>query len=475
MIAGPQSAEPMVTKWTLPVVGAVLVAFCSHAAAQDLGGRRIYDEQLRVRLDEQDAEAGIGFDAGGWFTFGLFNFDDEVGDKHTLRQYELRGWASLNIDGIHKFYVRGMAGYDDWNDGHNTRPIHGDEDTTRIERAWYELNLGRWLSGQPAGAGPPVGVKIKAGRAFAEIGTAFVLSMPLDMVQFDVECGDWQFKSLLGKTVSWAANIDTSDDVLTHQDRCFWGFELAYNGFDRHRPFAYFLANEDHSSPEPDLAGQDYDYSSRYLGLGSEGALFLPNLRYQAEIVGEWGKTYSEGAVSGRDDICAFGADMLLEYLLDTSTHPRVSFEYLFGSGDEDRRSSTNATVGGNQVGTTDNAFNAFGFRDTGIAFAPRVSNMHIYILGASFFPLESHKLFEKMEVGTKTYFYHKDESGGPISDTTANTHDQWVGWEWDVYCDWRIASDLIWSIRYGAFQPGTAYDDQECRQFFFTTVTYSF
>ena len=96
--------------------------------------------------------------------------------------------------------------------------------------------------------------------------------------------------------------------------------------------------------------------------------------------------------------------------------------------------------------------------------------------LGASCFPLESHKLFEKMEVGTKAFFYHKDKSGGPISDTTADTREQWVGWEWDVYCDWRITSDVIWSIRYGAFQPGATYTDQdECRQFVFTAITYSF
>ena len=134
------------------------------------------------------------------------------------------------------------------------------------------------------------------------------------------------------------------------------------------------------------------------MGVGSEGALFLPRLRYQVEVVGEWGKAYSENAVSGRDDICAMAADVMLEYLFDINTSPKVSAEYIYSSGDSDRRLSANSTIGGNQMGTTDEAFNAFGFRDLGIAFAPRLSNLNVYIVGGSFFPLEDHKWFKKME-----------------------------------------------------------------------------
>jgi len=460
-------------RWGILAILVVLAPV--QARGQDQGGRRIYQEQLRVKLDEQAGEyRQVQADAGGWLTFGLFNFDDALGEKHTLRQYEVRGWGSLNIQGIHRFYVRGMVGYDDWNDGQNTKTYHGDEDTgPRIERAWYEVNVGRWLGGP--GTRPPVGLKFKVGRAFTDIGTALTLSLPLDLIRFDVELGQWDFTALLGKTVPFSDNIDTSPDIVGHQKRCLWGFELAYNGLDRHRPFVYFLANEDHSSPRPDDPGQDYDYTSRYIGVGSEGSVITPNLRYQAEVVGEWGKTYSEDVISGRDEICAMAADVLLEYLFDAEMSPKVMVEYLYGSGDSDRRDSSSSTVGGNRAGTKDRAFNAFGFRDTGLAFAPNVSNLHIYIAGASLFPLQQHELFRKLEVGTKAFFYHKDKSGGPISDTTANTSEQWVGWEWDVFADWRISSDLTWTIRYGAFQPGTAFGDQDCRQFLFTALTYSF
>ena len=439
-------------------------------------GRRIYQEQLRVRLDQLRPSAReVGFDTGGWLNFAYFTYSDAENQQHRLRQYEARVWASLNIKDVHKFYVRGLWGYNDWNAGDNPKGYVNDEDIDpELERAWYEFDLGQMLQNQ-TGVRPDVEVKVKVGRAFANIGTSLVLSLPLDMIQFDVEAGNWALMALLGRTVDDTPNIDTSTPVATDQDRCFWGLELAYTGFDRHRPFVYFLANNDNTSARPKQADQRFEYNSRYVGIGSQGTVLLPNLRYQVELVGEWGKAYSEGATSGRDKICAMALDVLLEYLIEAKTHPKLMVEYLFASGDDDRSSSSTSTVGGNLEGTKDRAFNAFGFRDTGITFAPAISNMNIYIAGASFSPLEDHKLFEKMELGTKVFFYHKTKSGGPISDTTADTSEQWVGWEWDAYCDWRVTSDLTWTVRYGAFQPGAAFENSDCRYFLFTGVTFSF
>ena len=326
----------------LEVLLVIVVAFsATPAAGQVSSGKRIYDEQLRVRLDRQIPQAReIGFDAGGWFSFGYFNFDDEVGEKHRLRQYELRGWASLNIKNVHKFYFRGLVGWDDWNAGDNTTTYHGDEDTDpEVERAWYELSLAPLL-GAPAGRRALTDVRFKVGRAFTEIGTGLTLSMPLDLIRFNVELLDWEFTALLGKTVDGTVNIDPSAAVATNQDRCFYGFELAYEGLDRHRPFVYYLSNSDHTDADPEDPDQSFDYSSRYLGLGSEGTLFSPNLRYQVELVGEWGKTYSEDVRFGQDDICAFAADVVLEYYFETRTRPKVMFEYLYGSGDRDRSAS---------------------------------------------------------------------------------------------------------------------------------------
>ncbi len=456
---------------------AVLVACGAQSLAQSAGGIRIYNEQLRVRLDERrPTDRETSFDAGGWLTFGLFYFDDTLGDRHTLRQYQGRAWASLNIENVHRFYIRGLYGYDDWNSGNNLKNYQGDEDTgPQIERAWYEFDLGRLLAG-PIGRRPDFGAKIKVGREYVTIGTGLTLAMAVDAIQFELEPGNWRLRGLMAKSIESSINpVDTSGPVATHQNRCLWGAEIAYSGIDNHQPFVYYLLNSDSTSPHPSDPAQRYDYDSQYLGIGSSGTIFSPNLQYRAEVVGEWGTTYSNNTVDRRDDICAMAANLMFEYLFDVPTRPAVAFEYLYGSGDDDRLVSSSSTAGGNRRGTDDNAFNAFGFRDTGISFAPKISNIHIYSLGATCFPLENTKLFEKFQFGTKVFFYHKAKAGGPISDTTAVKSSKWLGWEWDIYADWRITSDVSWTIRYGVFQPGSAFGNDNCRQFLLTAVTWSF
>ena len=451
----------------------VLGLLAAVAGAQD--GRNVYDEQLRVKLDEQrPAAREIDLDAGGWLNFALFNYNDEAAFQHRmLRQYQLRAWARLNLFGAHQFYVRGLVGWDDWNSGDHPSG-RGDEDTgPEIERAWYQFDLGQLLRNQ-TGQEPPFSLRLKVGREFAQIGTALALSMPLDLIQLNAAAGDWEVMALLAKTRSATANIDDSEPVASRQQRCFRGAQVTYRGLSHHRPFVYYLGQSDHTAAKPESATQKFEYSSQYIGLGSTGSLLLRDLRYQVEIVGEWGKTYSEGSTSEKDRICAVALDVLLEYLFPVATHPRVSVEYLYGSGDSDRRSSATATVGGNLAGTRDNAFNAFGFRDTGLSFSPRIANLSIYTVGAGFRPLEHIRLCEKLEIGTKAFFYHKNNRG-PISDTTADRGPRWVGWEWDLFCNWRITSDVTWTIRYGAFMPGEAFSRRDCRQFLLTAMTYSF
>lgn len=468
-------------KWlTGRLLLAAVLGVCGPAWAQDADSLRIYEEELRVELDKQaPADREIGFDAGGWLNFALFHYKD-WGNFHqrTLRQYQARGWASLNIKGVHKVYFRGLLNWDNWADDDNPRMRSDTDFDESVERAWYEFDLSQMLR-QINGSAPPVGFRMKVGREFTTIGTGLVLSMPLDMLDFYVTFQDFQFRALLGKTDRNTTNLDWSDRVASRSERCFYGFELTYKGFTGHRPFAYFLSNHDHTSPKWPDPIQRYDYSSRYLGVGSSGTLFVPQLSYRTEFVGEWGRTFSELAIDRQDEICAYAGDIELEYLFDVTTKPRVGFEYLFASGDSDRRASTNSTVGGNLAGTRDTAFNAFGFRDTGISFAPRISNLHLYRINARFLPFEglSVDLLKKLELGTAVYFYQKHKAKGPVSDTTATTNSPWLGWEWDVYCNWRLTSDLSWSCRYGCFQPGAAFEGQRDapRHFFYTAVSLSF
>lgn len=447
-------------------------------AQENTAARRVYEEQLRVKLDEQvPQKAGVTVDAGGWFNFAFMNYDDAAARKErTLRLYELRGWASLNVEDIHQAYIRGLLQWKDWNS--NTSPIvgRGDEFNEEVERVWYRFDLGQYLrktTGQS-----PVDLQFKVGRDFATIGTSLTLAIPLDMLHLSATVEDWEVMAFVGRTIRNSDNIDRSARVAHRQDRVMFGVEVGYLGFSDHRPFAYFLGNWDHTDPTAPSATQSYGYDSRYVGLGSEGSLIDPALHYQFELVGEWGSTYSNGVASGKDQIEAMAFDAILEYTFhQCPTRPKITFEYLYASGDSDRRGSATSTVGGNRAGTKDHAFNAFGFRDTGIALGADMSNLQMWTLGASCFPLENHKWFRKMEVGAKAFFYSKARSAGATSDTTSTNDASWLGWEWDVYCNWRITSDLAWTARYGMFVPGSAYDggDKSYRDFFYTGIVLSF
>ena len=463
-------------------VGLVVLLLATVAFGQDPTGRTVYNEQIRIALDRQMPESReTGFDAGGWLTIAFFNYTDAAADAHRqLMQYSIRGWASFNHRGIHKVFFRGRLQYDDWADGDNPAGDpngRGDDFDEEIERAWYQFDLGQLIALQ-SGQRPPVGFRLKVGRQFNTIGTALALSMRLDAIRADVTTQWVDFMFLFGNTDEESINIDTSDRI-GHQDRMIFGVQ-ATGKVGQHRPFVYFLLNDDHTDDRPVSRTQKYEYDSYYIGVGSQGEL-VSRLSYIAEVVFQWGDTYSYNVSSGKDNIRAWAADAQLMYRFQGAMSPRVFFEYLFASGDNDRSGSSTATTGGNMRGTQDNAFNAFGFRDTGVAFAPKISNIHMIMVGGSFFPFESGcRWVERMEFGTKVFFYTKANSGGATSDTTSTNNASWLGWEWDVYCNWRITSDLVWTARYGFFDPGTAFTTtngagDNIRHFFYTGVIFSF
>ncbi len=469
------------------VSGCVLVALAlcpaaafSQPAANLAGGGRVYQEQLRVELDKQQASARqIGLDGGGWYTFALFDYDDAAERKErTLRQHQLRLWGNYTDAGVHTFYVRGVVGYDDWNSGANP-DIWGksadDFAEPRVERAWYAFDYDRLVRNR-TGRDPELGIVAKVGRDYYTIGSGLTLALPLDAVQLVTHWKNWQATGLFALTIHDTPNIDDSDAVSDHMDRMFYGGEVRYKGFSRHEPFAYFLFQRDHTGKNDDVPAQSYHYDSNYFGIGSTGSLLLPNLRYETELVFETGRSFAEGVTHEQEPIRAMAFDLLLEYLFDCKMHPKTSFEYLYGSGDRNRRVSATSSVGGNLAGTPDHAFNAFGFRDTGLAFGPDLANLHIFAGGVSLFPLEDCDWFEKMEVGSKVFFYMKDRNSGAISDTTVVNNSSWVWWEWDMFCNWRVTSDVSWTIRYGLFHPGEAFGGaKDTRHFLYTGLTFSF
>ena len=79
------------------------------------------------------------------------------------------------------------------------------------------------------------------------------------------------------------------------------------------------------------------------------------------------------------------------------------------------------------------------------------------------------------MELGTDWFLYHKHHRDGAVSDFTANVQSGYLGWEMDYFANWKIASDVSWTVRYGLFFPGSAFSDRTTRTFLLTGVSWNF
>ncbi|MBK8915745.1 MAG: alginate export family protein [Phycisphaerales bacterium] len=432
---------------------------------------REIDQRLRAERDRvAPADARFDWQWGGSLDYYIFHFDDGIQRSRRYQQPGLNIWSRATIDdGAHELFARMKLDY---------RHFHrGDEYTRRqdwvgpnFDRAWYQIDLHRALRW---GADAPR-ARIRIGRQQVSFGTGYVLDLPLDAAVLDATWADLRTLVLIGRTIASTPNVDRSPAVDSHMNRRFYGVQLAYEGWDKHVPFVYGLWQQDHTDERPQDFDQEYDYDTQYWGAGVRGSLYT-HLDYWAEAVIQTGRSFGDGDWARRDAVRAWGWDVGVEYRIPAPLRPRISAEYMFGSGDGDRLESPTSAVGGNRRDRRDSGFVGFGYRDTGIAAAPIVSNLHVWRAGASFKPLERVELLRELELGTTWFLYHKHHDRAAISDFTAQQFAGFVGWEMDYFVNWRISSDLAWTLRWGVFFPGDAYQDRDSRQFLFSGLTWSF
>lgn len=471
------------SRFILPTAITLALAAAIPAAAQVasvsyLNQQRQTEERIRAELDRQlPASQKVLFDWGAWFTNYMFMFDDGIDSSRTLRRHDLRLWGSLNADeGIHQAYARIRLSYNDFNHGDSYDGNEDDLEGPNLDRGWYRLDVSGLLRKHQS-IDMPFDLAVTGGRDYILWGTGYALSLPLDAVQLTANVGDIEIDGLMGKTIHSFDNIDTSRPFHWQSKRYFYGVQVKYKGSEKHEPFAYYIWQSDRQADGKALVFlQQWKYDTQYLGLGSAGEP-VPNWRYSAEFVYQRGRSFGDGQFRNRNKICAYGWDVLLEYLHPQVMHPRVVIEYMFASGDPDRIFSPTNAVGGNRRFTRDRGFNAFGYRDTGLTLAADLSNIHIWRAGASFFPFETNKAewLQKLQVGSDWFLYHKHHRNAAVSDPLADRQSGYVGWEMDYYLNWRVASDLAWTIRYGAFFPGKAFSDRTTRTFLLAGITWSF
>jgi hypothetical protein len=329
---------------------------------------------------------------------------------------------------------------------------------------------------------------VQGGRQLAYWANGLTLSQTVDGVAVGVTRGALDAQVLAGVTPFTTVDFDSSrpqfdDDTL----RGFYGVmvSLRVGPSQEHRPFLYALAQQDYNDDDARVTGDivtRFGYDSYYLGAGSTGTLG-DRLVYGVELVYEGGKGLSnsftaEGGSLARvdqskEDITAFAADVRLEYLLPGAGRTRLTAEAIFATGDDDRLHTSN-TFGGNAPGTDDQAFNAFGLLNNGLAFAPNVSNLVVLRGGASTFPLPEYRPLRNLQVGADLFLFAKADRDAPIDEPT--TSGRYLGFEPDLFLNWQIRSDITLALRYGVFFPnGDTVVGDDVRQFFYGGLTFAF
>jgi hypothetical protein len=426
----------------------------------------------------------VYFDYGGYLSLGYLSVDDNTNDNHVLRQWEFFPYMRLNLDGVQEIFLRGIIGYRDFNQGDSftgrgDEPIDGDLDV-----GYYRFDLARYMSAY-RGQKTDYTLTIKGGRDLVYWANGLVLSDRLDGVMIDGGVGRFGLSLVAGVTPVRTVDFDATRPAYDFNTRRGFYGAMASMDVAGHRPYVYGMIQRDYNTHDESTSGPittRFDYNSYYIGVGSNGPL-SDRLLYSVEAVYEGGHSLSNSFTIGgpfispvpqtRDEIQAFAGDLRLDYLLGDRRNTRISSELIIASGDDDRL-STSATIGGNKPGTKDRAFNAFGLLNTGLAFAPQVSNLAAIRVGAATIPLPDYGVTRHMQFGTDFFLYEKLEDDAPIDEPSQNG--RYLGWEPDLYLNWQLTSDLTLAVRYGVFFPNdNVLASVESRQFFFVGLTYAF
>ena len=421
-------------------------------------------------------------DFGGYLTFSYLSFDDSANDNHAYRGYDLVGYARLNFDDAHDFYVRGRLTYQDFNPGDSFEG-QADHLEGHIEEAYYRFDLAAYRRGSGGQAPGADNVTVQLGRQFETWGNGVVLSQYVDGGQVVLSHGPFSL-SFLAAVTAYDLTVDfdaSRPGFESDTRRAFYGAMLSAQ-VGSHRPFAYAMLQRDQNSEGPEAIGPistRYRYDSFYLGLGVNGSL-SDRISYGAEFVYEGGETLSSSfdssdqspVVQQTDRICAYAAEFHLDYLFGDRARSRLGAGALLASGDSDRGDTSN-TFNGNSPGTTDNAFNALGFVNDGLAFSPAFSNLIALRATASTYPLSSVASLNQLQLGLEVFAFGKLRQDGPIDEPTDSS--RYLGWEPDLFLNWQVTEDVTLVMRYGIFFPGSAIPDDDPRQFFYAGLTYAF
>lgn len=450
------------------------MAVCASAALGQDDTRRL-ERALRSGADDRPdyrlqvdtnltLEERTQFEVGGFFSMTGLWLNDSTENSRRLIQPEVSLYARGSIDGVHSGFVRLRFPYRDFSPGDSFDGRGDGWVEPFLDRYTYEFDYRRAVAAYE-GRRSDNNINLKIGRQFVDFAQGLIFSDVLLSVRPTVTLGDrFEIEGLFGLTPDRTVDFDSSRaDFDRHTRRAYYGGKVQYTTETGRRYYVFGVTQVDHNgdtenlrTPLPGLPSASFTYDSSYVGFGTEGSIG-PDWTYLFEGVYEFGSSTSDpvrSAIQTREDISAYAAKAQVTYLFRDEGFSRAQIESLIASGDSDRGSSSN-TVNGNLSGSDDRGYNGLGFANTGLAFAPSLSNLWLLRGGFSTFPMRRDELFEQLQVGADLLIYGKHTSEGGFDEPTKDR--VYLGSEIDLFGNWRLTSDFAVNLRYGVFFPGTA------------------
>lgn len=488
----PRMTAAQSTRRSLAAAAIATIALANSAHAQGIDERRLdriirsTDPAVRQPLDYTlSLTERSFFDAGGFASFTYLNLNDSNENSRRLFQPEATLYARAVIDGAHGAFVRTRFRYRDFSPGDSFDRRGDGWQEPYLERYWYEFDAARSIAARE-GQLPDWNFNVRVGRQFVDWGAGLALSEQLLAIRPTLSLGPrWTIDGIAGLTPPDRGVIDfdaSRSEYNRKTKRGFFGGRIAYTTPSNHEFYAFGLHmqdfNKDTNPRLPIGIPVDFTYNATYAGIGAQGT-FDARWAYLGEIVYQFGDSQSDPlrSPSGmgeqrRQDISAAAARAQLAYFFRDEANTTIELETLLATGDNDRITATD-TVGGNRVGTTDTGFNSLGFANTGLAFAPALTNLAAVRLGARSSPFPEGDAFDRLRLGADAFVFFKMDSNAPIDEPTSD--DAWLGFEVDFFATWRITSDLSVGARYGLFVPGSAIENDDLRHFVLFNVTLAF
>ena len=449
-------------------------------------------ERRMATMEGQTVMERMTLDYGASLRFGIAGLQNSTGADSTLFQYEANVFANLVVDGGHRLFG-------------NLRFLYNQYDVTRGanqtdflypygNRYWYEFDL-KALQRATEGAAGDLGLNIRSGRQFVTWNTGLVYSNDMYGSRLRGSLDNFSWEGLIGVTASSGFfDFDPSrPNYDTNTDRALFGARGAYTFGPELEVFVSGFWQRDHNENRIvpiNIGGvvtitHNYNFDSNYLSVGGSGSVG-PELLWTLELVRETGSRFSRTefvtsptsiiAVQSDSPITAYAGVFNASWAPSgIPTRPRIDGTLAFGSGDQDSL----ATVGGqagNANGSSDLSFQSLGYIYTGLAGAPTLTNLLMLRVGGSTgIPIDARRP-DALRVGMDLFFFGKQKTGAPTSLPSSRTN-RYMGTEIDWKIDWRLASDVSFSVRAGLYWPGsdTPTVANFTRHFVYGGFTYAF